>query len=594
MYITYETSQYDWDEKKGRYIKHNQPNKIVPDGLSKPEFMPTKLVRISDMKLVYSSQVNEGYCALSYSWNQSGDMVLDKTAAKYRRVDEGKHKIVFCKHIDPKKIVYDGEIKFVHDLIDEDRMDKVKRLKKIRNVLEILDDQYSHLINDMKYVKFEGIIQKICQEFNIKYIWLDQMCINQDDKEEKKREIRNMHHIYSHAYATVALVPEFTEYLSESEEYFKRLWTLEEAIKSKRLLFVGKSIHRWGENFVRYSSIHELISPTSNLMVSQILYYAHQRTSTKNHDRVFALLNLFPEFIDQKDDHHRIKKWIRRRFFEVFSTKKYIGKKINVDYDQPLEELMILFYGLLAEKDISILLFEKITKNYNSTHIQKYTFLPSWTGIHGQHLLENVSTPFQNYNIIGKTIHLTSAYFTNNNQHIDDKPFTLRKEDLPPPPDNINGGSGNPRNYYLCLLIQLPGTSKEKRIQITHHSYHYIFKMDNDSLDEISKELQQLPKFMDIKMENLCWCHSRSDEYRMATRFNFNNLTQDIRLNDLSEQYVILSDISFKLDNISTLYPMINKKQGETHYKAIGCCEIKYGHQFFSDCSLPKQTFLIQ
>ncbi|KAI9271628.1 heterokaryon incompatibility protein-domain-containing protein [Phascolomyces articulosus] len=131
----------------------------IPNDLPKPDFMPTKLVRISDMKVVDGSQANESYCALSYSWNQSGDMVLDETTGKYKRIDKGKHRIFRS------------------------------------------DDHY-------EYVKFEGLIQQICQQFNIKYIWYDQLCINQDNKEEKHHEIRNMHHIYENAYCTVALVPD--------------------------------------------------------------------------------------------------------------------------------------------------------------------------------------------------------------------------------------------------------------------------------------------------------------------------------------------------------------------------------------------------
>ncbi|KAI9245231.1 hypothetical protein BDA99DRAFT_528307 [Phascolomyces articulosus] len=73
-----------------------------------------------------------------------------------------------------------------------------------------MEDKNYYFSKTIKYVKFEGIIQQICQQFNIKYIWCDQLCINQNNKEEKLREIRNMHHIYENAYCTVALVPENT------------------------------------------------------------------------------------------------------------------------------------------------------------------------------------------------------------------------------------------------------------------------------------------------------------------------------------------------------------------------------------------------
>ena len=39
----------------------------VPEESPKPELMPIKLIHKSDMQVVQDTQVNEGYCALSYS-----------------------------------------------------------------------------------------------------------------------------------------------------------------------------------------------------------------------------------------------------------------------------------------------------------------------------------------------------------------------------------------------------------------------------------------------------------------------------------------------------------------------------------------------
>ncbi|KAI9250133.1 hypothetical protein BDA99DRAFT_608442, partial [Phascolomyces articulosus] len=98
MYIDHHTAQYfvfDDSFDKEQCTKDHRPHETVPNTLPKPDFMPTKLVRISDMKLIRGSQVHEGYCALSYSWNQSGDSVLDQVTGKEKRIDEGKHKIIF-------------------------------------------------------------------------------------------------------------------------------------------------------------------------------------------------------------------------------------------------------------------------------------------------------------------------------------------------------------------------------------------------------------------------------------------------------------------------------------------------------------------
>ncbi|KAI9278577.1 hypothetical protein BDA99DRAFT_567277 [Phascolomyces articulosus] len=152
MYITYETAHWYMDEKR-KCVTHDQPLKTIPTVLPKPDFKPTKLVRISDMKVVDGSQVNEGYCALSYVWNQSGDIILldqqqkitpgvgkkeNNNIKEYKRIDKGKHKI-----ISPTKYTIKKAVNFI---------------------------QYNGIVGNVKYVQFEGIIQKICQQFNIQYI----------------------------------------------------------------------------------------------------------------------------------------------------------------------------------------------------------------------------------------------------------------------------------------------------------------------------------------------------------------------------------------------------------------------------------------
>ncbi|KAI9245646.1 heterokaryon incompatibility protein-domain-containing protein, partial [Phascolomyces articulosus] len=260
MYITYEAAQWVWtdwfgDSQNRKIFKQNKPPEIVPNRLPKPDFMPSKLVRTYDMKVVPGSQVNEGYCTISYSWNQSGEVDYSNKE-KATRTDEGKHKIIY---------------------IDQ----KIRRRGK----------KNKRILYKVRYVKFEGLIQQICRQFNINYVWYDQMCINQEDKEEKKREIRNMHRVYGNAHCLVALVPEYhVTYLDkhlykkkqyrlnfeascddndsihfrcygsarfalsfalqniQTSEWCKRLWTLEESLKSKTLLFIGQNTHLYAKN----------------------------------------------------------------------------------------------------------------------------------------------------------------------------------------------------------------------------------------------------------------------------------------------------------------------------------------------------------
>ncbi|KAI9253533.1 hypothetical protein BDA99DRAFT_540787 [Phascolomyces articulosus] len=191
MYITYKTAQYKPDcvleYDKYYNTRDSQLLKKIPNDLPKPNFMPSKLVRISDMTVVYGSQVNEGYCALSYSWNQSGDIQRDDHG-KYTRIDEGKHKIISYDNFFPCMIFSRSKVAINYDDLP---FYEWRRLEKIYHVLKIVDDKNYYFTKTIQYVKFEGIIQQICQQFNIKYIWYDQLCINQDDKEEKQLGNRN-------------------------------------------------------------------------------------------------------------------------------------------------------------------------------------------------------------------------------------------------------------------------------------------------------------------------------------------------------------------------------------------------------------------
>ncbi|KAI9271952.1 hypothetical protein BDA99DRAFT_534422 [Phascolomyces articulosus] len=232
MYITYETTHSNWDEKRKNHGKYfYQPPIQVPDVLPKTKFMPSKLLCISSMEVVKGFKVNQGYCALSYSWNQSGLIVEDyQGTGKAERFDNGEH-CIFRRKQDAGP--------YGDDAVKE-------------------------------FVQFEEIIRQICIDSNIKYIWYDQKCINQNDTKEKQEEISQMHEVYSNAYCTIALIPEFyaenyrhlynnAVLKLHQTEIFGRLWTLEEAIKSRRMLIVGRNVKMWANelNLINNFSITE-------------------------------------------------------------------------------------------------------------------------------------------------------------------------------------------------------------------------------------------------------------------------------------------------------------------------------------------------
>ncbi|KAI7847934.1 hypothetical protein BDC45DRAFT_610664 [Circinella umbellata] len=623
MYITYETCQWsEYSDSDGHYPRRRvQPPEKLPATIPKPAFMPSRLVRTSDMQVIYGSEVTEGYCALSYSWNWSGDMITDKKTGKYQRVDLGKHKII------------------------QQSLEKGQQ--------KDCNDNYHISTTTIRLVQFEDIISQVCKDFNIKYIWYDQMCINQNDKEEKMHEIRHMHRIYNNAEVTVALIPEFRiddessnikrdrydmvkeagAKISKESQWFKRLWTLEEAIMSKKLLFVGENIHSFWNFASMYDNllfICETPEYYKEWTVCMVLWYAHIRTSTNSHDRVFALANLFPEIIQQ----------------------------IKMDYDQSIIDLMVHFYGLLAQKDLTILCFgphqeyekirrqasnncastsvstmplsplpllvddnsSSISKGTDNTQLQKLQpqqeyqvpiqefDLPSWTGVYGEHLKNNyITTTFKNFSIRGRFMHVTCSAISNDNitfNSNNSSSITLTHNDLASisthDRDPVNS-DGSGLFCTLAISVRLPGHEDSKIITLTTVYISssqdqelvktILEKTDETTLQQASRELQILSHFMPIKKENLFWHYCPYGNYTDHAQFKFDLTEESV---DGTSKFVLLTGIPF-VGGLRARYPVIKKEQGNDYYKAIGTIEILDFEFFFSDYTDPaEQTFIIE
>ncbi len=44
----------------------------------------------------------------------------------------------------------------------------------------------------------------VCRRLGIRYLWVDALCIVQDDTDERQREAAQMHRIYSNSHLTIA------------------------------------------------------------------------------------------------------------------------------------------------------------------------------------------------------------------------------------------------------------------------------------------------------------------------------------------------------------------------------------------------------
>ncbi|KAI9278419.1 heterokaryon incompatibility protein-domain-containing protein [Phascolomyces articulosus] len=328
------------------------------------KFRPTWLVKVSEWKKVPGKGVKEGYCTISYCWEQSGDIV--------------------------KKNDGSGE----YDCIDN------KGNLIITQDYPSTNNEFHE--DEMRLGTYAEFLKQLCEDFKIEYLWYDKICINQLEPKAKIKEIKEMHNIYSNACYTVAFVPEVhvvdpqdfeiehpqhgtnararaIEAILESK-WWKRSWTLEEIMVSRRMLIVGINTNFWqtslyscdvptGVNNLSTSLLDFANQGNGRGTVNQALQEAHFRTSTKHHDIILSLANVFPGMFEH----------------------------INTSYKAPVQTLFNDFYRHIATVDHSILCFgsslfpsgrpRQVTEN-----MMRDFNLPSWSGARGKHSLYRVTT----------------------------------------------------------------------------------------------------------------------------------------------------------------------------------------------------------
>jgi heterokaryon incompatibility protein (HET) len=71
-----------------------------------------------------------------------------------------------------------------------------------------------------------------------RWLWIDQICINQQDNKEKTHQVKLMTDIYSQSQLTIAWLGMQWHSRLEKHNYFKRIWVFQELILSKNILLL--------------------------------------------------------------------------------------------------------------------------------------------------------------------------------------------------------------------------------------------------------------------------------------------------------------------------------------------------------------------
>ena len=408
--------EYSSDQKVADFVDTTSYRQAARGGT----FRPAWLIRTCDWKKVSGNEAQSGYCALSYCWEQSGDLVSKTTG------DMATTKTNDSNNSNGRKVC-NNPLDYIdigaHKLIQTSK--KEQRQQRSRCLGTFPTSGNNKVKTTIKHVSFEQLLQQICIDFQIGYLWYDKICIDSNDDDKTRLELfKNIHRIYAHANYTVALVPEikvhrskdFIHRGSKNNEWctkarskalkdlrrslwFKRIWNLAEVMLSQSILVVGHDINFWQQsqqlingttNIIPADMLYGFLldfparlrrlqhqnSATTNSGANQVFHQAYFRSSTSQHDTLFALLNIFYPVIPGVQS--------------MLSNVNYTTKNLQHAFQN--------LYRSIAGVDLSILFFG----THNPTiygpiqgcgnTMRDYYKLPSWTGISGWHLAGNVVT----------------------------------------------------------------------------------------------------------------------------------------------------------------------------------------------------------
>ena len=158
--------------------------------------------------------------------------------------------------------------------------------------------------------KIDSCCRQALQD-GLSYVWIDTCCINKDSSAELSEAINSMYEWYKNSclcYAYLEDVPHDEDYTSQNSsfrlsQWFTRGWTLQELIAPSRIRFFTRGWIEIGEKSQMTEVIREITKvPESVLLnslevfdvcISQKMYWAAHRRTTRVEDRAYSMLGLF-------------------------------------------------------------------------------------------------------------------------------------------------------------------------------------------------------------------------------------------------------------------------------------------------------------
>ena len=182
----------------------------------------------------------------------------------------------------------------------------------------LAEDEVSHrdLIQNLYrqkkgYHKIEACCRQALRD-GLSYAWIDTCCIDKSSSSELSEAINSMYEWYTqssvcYAYLQdVQIDEDYSHHKSSfrTSQWFTRGWTLQELIAPNDVIFYAAGWKEIGRKSQLAKTLHDitrvsecvLLSPREALpriCISQIMYWASGRRTTRKEDRAYSLLGLF-------------------------------------------------------------------------------------------------------------------------------------------------------------------------------------------------------------------------------------------------------------------------------------------------------------
>ncbi|KAK2773780.1 TOL [Colletotrichum kahawae] len=289
--------------------------------------------------------------------------------------------------------------------------DQHKKFCTLKENLEIFKDEIK--MTDLPQTFQDAI--KVTRSLGIGYLWIDSLCIVQDDPEDWKMESRLMEQVYSSAYATLA-----ASCASGTEDGFlkPRPWRQCVTLESDRgSYYVCDSIDDFGRDVEQGELNKRAWILQERALSRRTIYFSERQTYWEcgkgvRGETMTKMRNRKASFLGDSDFPHSIDTYVRGMKIELYQDlyQKYSGLALSSIGDRPvairgLETRLIRTFKTIGAHGVfdtffhRCLLWQKSSRGLKRIHLEllRGVHVPSWSWMAYDGEIRYMKVPFNKF-----------------------------------------------------------------------------------------------------------------------------------------------------------------------------------------------------